>query len=174
MDKKICNTAMVMKWLNTYISAFERGEGVMIPDGIKGAIIAQLEAAIKKYGQAYNRTPQEIRRIIFTFLFNYDKGAEPTSSKELTPAEWFALSRWCRPAKVDGVWLSRVQFPREVEQVMASALMYYSFTKSKEEIGKPMTIGELINQLPLPEASMIDIGAELELIRISSSAEDEL
>jgi hypothetical protein len=92
-----------------------------------GAVIGQLEAAVKQLSQAGNDVTDFNRRLVQGFLFlAEDRPFEPISAKGLTAQEKHALEMWVgsvHDAETDA-WLPRVTFKAEAVWILGVAQFF--------------------------------------------------
>lgn len=131
----------VKKWVTSY--AQKNVADNTISPGIRGAVTGLLNEAVDG---------DENRHYVLFYLF------QQPSSKNLSPAEWYALWRWIKPAKDDnsGKWSGRGGFPDEARGIVEAVL---SFGGLEVPLDAPQTHPELV---PQPQKRTVeDINAEL-------------
>ena len=118
-----------------------------ITQGDMGALVGVFNKILEYSPNHTTETVDQKRYLVWGFCFSNDESMfRPMRSKNLDPAHFYALKKWCGFWKDDeGKWQRRAGFDTEVKQVLTIAETFHFIIASDKS--NNLTMGEMMQAL---------------------------
>lgn len=146
------------KMVRERLKYYSQNQAVEISAGDRGALVGVFNKVLEYTSNHTTETVDQRRYLVWGFCFTPDdKVFRPLRSKELEPAQFYALKKWCGFWKDDdNIWRRRDGFDAEVKQVLTLAEAFHFVIASGK--GSDLLMGEMMSGLDAVEHKIIKGG----------------